>query len=111
LLRFKGKPYTLVRKGTRIAKPGGGTDYSPDITLPAQDFALVQVGEEDASDGENGDTPTVKRQYLLTGRYSADVRVNDTFSDAEANYRVEKVNANSGFKVVANVVGFVKVAT
>lgn len=109
LLRFKGQQITLSRKGTPTRKPSGGHDFQAAASVPAQLLALSRVGEDELIDGDNGDTPVVKRQYVLTGRHDASIKPDDTWSDGEANYRVESVDGTSGFKVQATVVGFVKV--
>jgi hypothetical protein len=109
LLQFKGNPVYLVRRGAKIAKPGGGHDYDVPTVLPAQLFAVTQVGGDIVEDGADGDTPITKRTYALTGLDTADIRVDDTWDDDEADYRVESVNQASGYKTTAEVVGFVKV--
>jgi hypothetical protein len=108
LLQFKGQSVTLSRKGLAIAKPGGGHDFGRNAILP-QIFSLSQVGDDEISDASSGDTQVVKRRYVLTGVYNADIKPDDTFSTAEADFRVETVNATSGYKTHADVVGFVKV--
>jgi hypothetical protein len=109
LLQFKGQPIVLMRKGLPIAKPGGGHDFGDAQPLMAQTFAVSQVGDDIVEDGDSGDTQVIKRNYALTARYDADIAPDDTFSTAEADFRVENVNASSGFKTHADVVGFVKV--
>ena len=109
LLKFKGQQITLSRKGTAVRKPSGGHDFQTAADVPAQLLALSRVGGDELLDGDNGETPVVKRHYVLTGRHDASVRADDTWSDAEADYRVESVDDSSGFKVQADVVGFVKV--
>lgn len=110
LLKFKGQQVILKRRGAPIEKPSGGHDYSGVPTsLSPQDFAWSQVGDDILEDGD-GDAPVVKRNYVLTGRYNADIQVDDTWSDAEADYRVESINDSNGFATHANVVGFVKVS-
>lgn len=108
LLEFKGTDVVLNRKGLPIAKPGGGHDFGNRTPLLAQKFAISQVGDDIVDDADSGDTKVVKRNYALTGRYDADIVADDTWEDAEAAYRVDNVNSSSGFKVHADVVGFVK---
>lgn len=108
LLQFKGAPVVLLRKGIRIAKPGGGHDFADPAPLLAQDFAVSQVGDDIVEDSSSGDGQVVKRNYALTGRYNANIATDDTWEDAEATYRVENVNAASGYKTHADVVGFIK---
>lgn len=109
LLKFKGQTVVLMRKGVPIAKPGGGHDFSYRAPLAPQTFAWSQVGDDEVLDGDNGDTPVVKRSYVLTGRVDADIKPDDTWEDSEAEYRVETVNNDNGFKTSATLVGFVKV--
>lgn len=109
LLQFKGKPVVLLRKGIPVAKPGGGHDFADPAPLLAQTFAVSQVGDDIVEDSDSGDTQVIKRNYVITARFDADIKADDTWTDAEADYRVESVNATSGFKTSANVVGFVKV--
>lgn len=109
LLKFKGQPVELNRRGMRVPKPGGGHDYTGNVTLPTQVFAWSQLGDDEQLDGENGETPVFKRTYALTGRWNADIRADDTWADGEARYRVDTVNGSNGFKTSAIVVGFVKV--
>lgn len=92
-----------------IAKPGGGHDAGQLSPLLAQTFALSQLGDDDVSDGDSGETPIIKRTYALTGRYDADIAIDDTWEDDEAEYRVDSVNQSSGYKTSGIVVGFVKV--
>lgn len=110
LLKFKGRDFVVNRKGVSVEKPGGGHDKTMPYPLASQRFSISQEGDDIIEDGDSGDTPVVKRNYRLTGRYDADLLVDDTFEDAEANYRVESVNATSGFKTDALLVGFVKVS-
>ncbi|QHB37421.1 hypothetical protein SEA_LEOPARD_14 [Mycobacterium phage Leopard] len=109
LLRFKGVEVAVVRRGEPIAKPGGGHDRAPSVFLAPQTFAMSQLGDDEAIDGDNGDTPILKRVYALTARHDADLQADDTWEDDEAVYRVDTVNSSNGFKVSATVVGFVKV--
>lgn len=108
LLKFKGQGVILVRKGAPIRKPGGGHDFGDDFSIASQQFAWSQVGDDEILDGQDGDTPVVKRNYVLTGRYNADITVDDRWSDIESDYRVESVNSNSAFKTSCAVVGFVR---
>jgi hypothetical protein len=110
LLKFKGISVVVMRKGVAIDKPGGGHDFTTPHPLAMQVFSLTQTGADIMEDGTNGDTPVVRRNYLLTGRYDADLRVDDTWEDGEAEYRVETCSATSGYKTTAEVVGFVKVS-
>lgn len=110
LLKFKGRDFVVNRKGVSVEKPGGGHDFTGRYPLASQKFAISQVGDDIIEDGDSGDTPVVKRNYRLTGRYDADLLVDDIFEDAEANYLVDSVNATSGFKTDALLVGFVKVS-
>ena len=108
MLKFKGIPVVVMRQGVMVEKPGGGHEPTPPYALAAQMFSVSQIGDDIVEDGANGDTPYVKRNYMLTGRYDADLRVDDTWEDAEAEYRVESCSATSGYKTTAEVVGFVK---
>jgi hypothetical protein len=110
LLQFKGFLVVLSRKGVAPAMPGGG--HGPALTsdLAPQTFSWVQTGSDEVLDGDNGDTPTVKRTYVLTGRYDADIRVDDVWVDAYGRYRVDTVDSESGFKTTAEVTAFVKVS-
>lgn len=111
LLQFKGQAVVLQRRmGTPVLKPGGGHDFGDPLPVLSQTFAWSQVGDDILEDGSDGDTPVVKRNYVLTGRYDADLLVKDTWQDDEATYLVESVNQSSGFKTHADVVGFVKVS-
>lgn len=110
LLRFKGQPVVLVRRGVPVAVGGGGHDFTGDTNVASQKFALSHVGVDELLDGADGDTPVYKRTYALTGRYNADIRIHDKWADAEATYEVEAVDQTSGYKTHADVVGFVKVS-
>lgn len=109
LLKFKGVSIVLYRKGTATKFDDGGHDFAQPYPLIAQKFAVTQLGGDILEDGNDGDTPVVKRNYQLTGKFDADVRIDDTWEDAEADYRVESVNDSSGYRTTATVVGFVKV--
>lgn len=109
LLKFKGNPVTLMRRGPAIPKPGGGHDAGLPSPIATQTFSWVQTGDDTIGDTADGDTQSVKRIYELTARWDADIEVDDTWEDDEAEYRIQNVNATSGYKTMAEVIGFVKV--
>lgn len=111
LLQFKGFPVVLVRQGPPIAKPGGGHDAGDPFELDEQIFAWSQVGDDIVEDTDAGDSQVIKREYVLTGKWDADIRINDTWEDDIAEYLVESTDNENGFKTVCNVVGFVKMPT
>lgn len=108
LLSFKGFPIVIERLGAPIPKPGGGHDAGAKVALPPQTFVLTQNGPEIVEDGTNGDTQVVRRQYYITGLFDADLQIDDTWSDDLADYRVQSVDNETGYKTTGDVVAFVK---
>lgn len=108
LLKFKGQPIVLSRKGDPIVKPGGGRDFADRLPMAPQTLVLAQVGGDIVEDGEGG-LQTIKRNYTLTGAHDADVHIGDIWQDAEADYLVKTVNDDNHYKVVCEVVGTIKV--
>lgn len=110
LLQFKGTTIELIPSAAEpVQKPGGGHDYpEPDARLP-QLFALVKVGVDNVPTSPNDEGIARTRNYVLTGRFDAEIDIGDTWSDAEADYRVETVDATNGYKTYATVLGYIKV--
>lgn len=110
LLQFKGQMIDLQPlDATPIAKPGGGHDFEQVPTRGPQLLALSAVGGLSVGSGTNDDGIVRTRDYVLTGRVDAQIDINDTWSDDEADYRVETVDNDNGYRVTATVIGFLKV--
>lgn len=111
MLRLKGIDIELIPvKGSPVAKPGGGHDFVPPVNRDPQKFALSKTSGFDGLEySPNDEGLNRKRAYVLTGRSDAEIAVGDTFSDDEADYTVDTVDATSGFKTQATVTGFLKV--
>lgn len=110
LLRFKGFEVALVpREGTVVAKPGGGRDFFPAEPRPPQLVALSKVGEDNYGTASTDEGQYVTRSYVLTGRWNMDIALGDTWSDGEADYKVESLDQTSGFKTSATVIGFLNI--
>lgn len=110
LLKFKGIPIVLTpTKGAPVLKPGGGHDFVPPAPRAPQILALSRIGGDDIDYSPNDEGANRKREYVMTGRYDAQVTIGDTFEDDEAEYTVNTVDSSSGFKVQATVTGWIKV--
>jgi len=110
-LTFKGLPIELLpTEATPIAKPGGGVDFVPQPPRVPQDFALSKVGSDNVTTSNNDDGQARTRNYVLTGRFDAEIAIGDTWSDDEADYRVETVDGTNGYATRATVLGYLKVA-
>jgi len=112
LLQFKGIDVVLTpNKGTPVLKPGGGHDFTPPADRAVQKFSVSKTTAFDGIEySPNDEGLNRKRAYMLTGRYNAVIAIGDTWSDAEADYTVDTVDASSGFKTQATVTGFLKVS-
>lgn len=108
LLRFKGITIVLSPvKGDPVAKPGGGHDFVPPPPRAPQTFALSKTtGFDGIEFSPNDEGENRKRAYVLTGRFDAEIAVGDQWSDAEADYTVETVDQDNGFKTQATVTGW-----
>jgi hypothetical protein len=110
LLQFKGQMIDLQPlDATPIAKPGGGHDFEQVPTRGPQLFALSATSGLAVGSSTNDDGIVRTRDYTLTGRVDAQVDINDTWSDDEADYRVENVDNDNGYRTTATVIGFLKV--
>jgi hypothetical protein len=107
MLKFKGNPIVLRRRGTIVNKPSGGKDFTGRVDIPAQTLALAQIGGDVIEDTEGG-AQSVQRNYILTGRYDADIQVGDIWKTVEAEFEVKSVNDDNSYKVTAEVVGTVR---
>jgi hypothetical protein len=107
-LKFKGQQIVLNRRGDPVAKPGGGKDFMARVPLPAQNLVLSQIGDDVIDEGEGGQQ-VIRRNYILSGAYDADIHIGDIWYDAESDYEVLTVNDDNGYQVTANVVGTVRV--
>lgn len=111
LLQFKGAEIVLTpNEATPVPKPGGGVDFIPPADRDPQLFALSKVGTDNVQSSQNDEGTTRTRNYVLTGRFDAEIAIGDVWSDDEADYRVETVDATNGYACRATALGFVKVA-
>ena len=108
LLEFKGFPTVLIpRLGDGVAKPGGGRDFPRAAPRPSQPISLAAVADSETYNDE--DTGRVRtRTYTLTGRWNMAIAIGDQWEDDEASYTVQTIDASSGFKTSAEVLGYIK---
>src|ERR1700752_3009636 len=110
LLQFKGQMIALQPlDSTPIAKPGGGHDFDMVPPRAPQLLALSATSGLTVGSSTNDDGIVRTRDYVLTGRIDAEIGINDTWSDDEADYRVESGDQDNGYRTTATVIGFLKV--
>jgi hypothetical protein len=99
-------PTTIVlKRQTKVSKPGGGHDY-PKIDQSPQNFRLINQDVGSGISYSSDDDIARKFNYVLIGEYDANVLVNDTWTEDGIQYSVESVIPNNGFETRAYVTGF-----
>lgn len=106
---INAKPTTITltsTRGTAVAKPGGGHDYTTAERDP-QTFRIVRQTTFDGIEhSPNDEGMSRKFAYLIVGKFDAEVAVGDTWDDGENHFHVDSVEPYNGYEVRALVTGF-----
>lgn len=102
-------PTTIaLQRKVRVPKPGGGHDKAP-ITLDPQIFRIInQTSSDGLSYSGNDGGEAHSFTYEMVGAWDADIEVDDTWTEANSQYRVDGIVPNNGYETRVYVTSFSK---
>ena len=95
----------VLKRQTKVAKPGGGHDF-PKVDLAPQTFRYVNQGTGSGIGTGVGDGMARSFEYIMVGRYDADVNLHDTWVENGIQYEVDSIIPNNGYETRFHVTGF-----
>lgn len=94
----------LIRS-TRVASGAGGTVSGSTIELDPQFFRLVPAQSSVfKAITEKIEGPIPQEEWLIVGRYNADIQKDDEFTNEGRRYQVKTLSTDRGYRTAAGVV-------
>lgn len=95
-----------LQRKVAVPKPGGGSDFDT-IGIPPQTFRLTNQTIQNGIDYSSNDDGMARRDlYMLIGQWDADIQINDWWTDATGQWRVDGLLPNNGFETRAVCTAF-----
>jgi len=95
-----------LQRQVPVDKPGGGRDFTV-VGIPMQVFRLInQTISNGISYSPNDDGQVRRDDYVLIGRWDADIQPNDTWEDDSGSWKVDGIIPNTGYETRAAVTLF-----
>lgn len=94
-----------LQRETLVAKPGGYHDKTRAAIAP-QTFRLVNQTPYGGIQYSGSDDETHSFQFIMVGRYDADIEIDDIWVDGESQYHVDSIMATNSYEKRADVTCF-----
>jgi hypothetical protein len=95
-----------LQRRVAVDKPGGGQDFDT-VGVAMQTFRLINQTVSDGMVNSPNDDGIARRdEYVLIGRWDADIQINDWWEDDTGQWRVNGIIPNTGYETRASVTAF-----